>query len=523
MAMAIISALTILADSSDYVPVVREGVEWGHKVERIVPMGSGGGVGHVGDYYIFYREQLKGDTVINGKTYKKCYRYRENELDTKTANLISFMREEDKKVYFIVNSEYSREANWNVDNRVDPEIGEETLVYDMNLKVGDDFKFFYGTRSLKVESITDTIIGGTHRKVFNFENSSQKLIEGLGLLFMDDYGLPFQDIPLSTFYNVLHVTYEKNVGGDIVFKTEEFDGSDPALNNHKYIPVVREDVEWGHKAVISDGNGKKTVFYREQLKGDTIIDGKSYKKCYRYTGSTLDTATARLISFMREEDRMVYVRANTDASQLGGFGLNDAVTYEEGKDACIYDFRTETFSKLLYNSATSNNYMTYKNLAFVKIGATNRRQYDTYEIVIKVDANDSYTNKGVVLEGIGAIEGYPCDFGLPYQQQQDNEERYITYEKNVGGDIVYRTQYFDANDPAIHPEGVETAAMETGVRVYGTEGAAVIDGDGVGYAVYSADGRQVATGTADGITEAVLPSGLYIVRTGSRATKIAVK
>ena len=528
MVLAAITALPLLADdSSDYVPIVREGVEWGHKVTRIVPVIVTDKGWYSGVYDIFYREQLKGDTVINGKTYKKCYRYRENELDLKTANLISFMREENRKVYCIVNSEYSREANWSVDNGVYSYFEEqESLVYDMNAKVGEVFKIRKPYFDYVVKSITDTIIGGTHRRVFNFKDHGGKFIEGFGLLspIMDDFGIPFQDIPASTFYNEQHVTYEKNIGGDIVLKTEYFDGNDPMLNNHKYIPVVREGIEWGHKAVISDGDGKKTVFYREQLKGDTIIDGKTYKKCYRYTGSKLDTATASLISFMREENRMVYVRANTDASQLGKFGLDDAVTYEEGKDAYVYDFRTETSDNVMYNSATENHGMLYKNLAFVKIGETNRRQYDTYELQEDSSYDISYIHKGAVLEGIGAIDGYPCDFGLPYQRQQDNEERYITYEKNVGGEIVYKTEYFDANDPAIRPEGVaQVIDGAADVRVYGTDGAAVIDGDGVGYAVYSADGLQVATGIADGKTEISLPSGLYIVLTGCRATKIAVK
>ena len=84
-------------------------------------------------------------------------------------------------------------------------------------------------------------------------------------------------------------------------------------------------------------------------------------------------------------------------------------------------------------------------------------------------------------------------------------------------EIVEVSQFPSAGVEAVLSDGAAD------VRVYGTEGAAVIDGDGVGYAVYSADGLQVATGIADGKTEISLPSGLYIVRTGSRATKIAVK
>lgn len=84
-------------------------------------------------------------------------------------------------------------------------------------------------------------------------------------------------------------------------------------------------------------------------------------------------------------------------------------------------------------------------------------------------------------------------------------------------EIVEVSQFPSAGVEAVLSDGAAD------VRVYGTDGAAVIDGDGVGYAVYSADGLQVATGIADGKTEISLPSGLYIVRTSSRATKIAVK
>ncbi len=105
--------------------------------------------------------------------------------------------------------------------------------------------------------------------------------------------------------------------------------------------------------------------------------------------------------------------------------------------------------------------------------------------------------------------------------REEDKKVYVRMNFNRG-EIVYKTPYFDANDPAIRPEGVARVGDGAAdVLVYGTEGAAVIDG--VGYAVYSADGLQVATGITDGKTEIPLPSGLYIVRIGSRATKIAVK
>ena len=72
--------------------------------------------------------------------------------------------------------------------------------------------------------------------------------------------------------------------------------------------------------------------------------------------------------------------------------------------------------------------------------------------------------------------------------------------------------------------GVEAVLSDGGARVYGTGGAVVIDGDGVGFAVFTADGRLLLEGSADGRTEIPLTAGLYIVKTATgTATKVVVR
>ncbi len=72
--------------------------------------------------------------------------------------------------------------------------------------------------------------------------------------------------------------------------------------------------------------------------------------------------------------------------------------------------------------------------------------------------------------------------------------------------------------------GVEAVLSDGGARVYGTGGTVVIDGDSVGYAVFTADGRLLLEGSADGRTEIPLAAGLYIVKTATgSATKVAVR
>lgn len=84
----LLTALTVRAQDAEYeyVPVVREGVEWGYVFSHSFPPGVE-----------YYRLQLKGDTVINDKTYKRCYAYQTATLDTATATLHGFLREEEKK------------------------------------------------------------------------------------------------------------------------------------------------------------------------------------------------------------------------------------------------------------------------------------------------------------------------------------------------------------------------------------------------------------------------------------------
>ena len=264
-----------------------------------------------------------------------------------------------------------------------------------------------------------------------------------------------------------------------------------ADDSSDYVPIVREGVEWGHKAVLGYGSTAIVKYYRMQLKGDSVVNGTTYKKCYRYTDSELDVSNSEIVALMREDDKKVYV-------------------YD------YYNYTIPYFYEKVYD--IDSLCRVAKHISVLNIDGKRRKLIET---------DDRRCRK--FLEGIGVIDddAHLSEFPFPFYPELSGSgyyDIYITYEKNVGGEIVYKTEFFDANDPAIRPEGVaQVIDGAADVRVYGTDGAAVIDGDGVGYAVYSADGLQEATGIADGETEISLPSGLYIVRTGSRATKIAVK
>ena len=90
--LSAIAGIAIYAENPvgySYTPLVREGVEWGYKW-TYYPLKEG-------SYYLL----LSGDTLINSKTYKVCYRYATVDFQKEDAMVYGFVREEGKRIYAI--------------------------------------------------------------------------------------------------------------------------------------------------------------------------------------------------------------------------------------------------------------------------------------------------------------------------------------------------------------------------------------------------------------------------------------
>lgn len=162
----------------EYVPTVREGIEWTYNWNYNSPYKEG-------QYYL----QFSGDSVINGKTYKVCYRYATVSLNKKDAIIEGFAREEDKKVYIIGR----RTPDGNESNMI---VGygdfntEERLVYDFTVGLGDNIQVFEGAREYPVGAIGYVRIGDKLRKaiyVGGLFGTTLWAIEGIGFASERDY------------------------------------------------------------------------------------------------------------------------------------------------------------------------------------------------------------------------------------------------------------------------------------------------------------------------------------------------
>ena len=98
--LALLGMIQMVAQEYEYVPLVREGVKWVYyyyNPGEVYPPDPNLAVGTV-----YLTLEFKGDTVIDGKTYKMMHKYYGDHINTENDTIPICMREEDKIVYAIV-------------------------------------------------------------------------------------------------------------------------------------------------------------------------------------------------------------------------------------------------------------------------------------------------------------------------------------------------------------------------------------------------------------------------------------
>lgn len=270
---AILSMLMVaLSDKAQevdykYVTMVREGVEWGYVFSHSFPPGVE-----------YYRLQLKGDTVINDKTYKRCYAYQTATLDTATATLHGFLREEDKKVYFIPNSDEEVTVGWLLmKDQYNSIYGdEERMIYDFNLNEGDTYDSML---SINIMEISFVEVDGKMRKFFHAQDQyhdAYPFLEGTGVVWgYGELAYPFALQPANG--SDVQFNFERNVAdGRIVYKSEEFDDRDPTCSGvaatTMQAPAITITV--AGKTVTASGNGSITTTIHD-INGRTVATAQS--------------------------------------------------------------------------------------------------------------------------------------------------------------------------------------------------------------------------------------------------------
>ena len=163
---------------SDYLPLVQENAHWRNCVTTSEL---------IWDCHVMYDYHLRGDTLVDGQVYKKLYRedFLSNgepggswssydwPLQRVSSSLLGLLREDilARKVYWRTTSNYTDCGA----------TGEEVLLYDFDLEVGDTLQSCLATDfgTYTVSSIYTETLYGAERKVYEID-SGIRLIEGIG-------------------------------------------------------------------------------------------------------------------------------------------------------------------------------------------------------------------------------------------------------------------------------------------------------------------------------------------------------
>lgn len=126
-----------------------------------------------------------------------------------------------------------------------------------------------------------------------------------------------------------------------------------SAQDYEYVPFVREGVKWVYCYINNDDYQENhfdpnlaygTVYLNLEFKGDTIINGKTYKAMHKYYGDAINELNDTIPIYMREEDRVVYAIIpdgifyhDCPIGNYGGEYVDPAIY--EGQEFVLYDFR----------------------------------------------------------------------------------------------------------------------------------------------------------------------------------------
>ena len=246
--LALLGMTQAVAQEYEYVPFVREGVKWVYRVHNdswtpnpALPAGT-----------FYFNLEFKGDTIINGKTYKAMHKYFGDAINEENDTVPIYMREEDKVVYGII-----PDGRWFADCPVGRVCGQdhkeiysgnEFLMYDFNNPIGFMTSFKGGTEgdyySYYEHQSTDTIAVGNHLvKCYSgtWWGVNCRLVEGIGL----DNNTSSYTLCIAWYigHGILSFSFSHLIEkGEIVYKglnyrEEDFDGIDEVVTDKTRRPL----------------------------------------------------------------------------------------------------------------------------------------------------------------------------------------------------------------------------------------------------------------------------------------------
>ncbi len=411
--LALLGMSQAVAQDYAYVPFVREGVKWACRSNYFNPQSK------------FYLE-LKGDTEINGKTYKVMHKYSGEEIDRENDTVPVYLREEDKIVYGIVPDGKVYEdclIGFDRDEGIQEKIaaGEEFVLYDFNDAEGFINQWNEIPYDIPTVIPDMTTVGGRLAKRYISKWDDEFCsIEGIGYdgLYYNWYTLGNR--------NYLCVLDSVIENGRTIYRSERFKGVRPGRMNEDLLPLTREGVQWVNERVVIDHGVMTSEYYTYEFRG-TGVHG--YPIIYSYTGDSLDVNQAELAALFQ--------------GSYGGGRMDNPIynnklfrrVKEQGRDMIAFSYNTPnyrfacTWADIEFTSPV-NYYITLQKEDF--LNRANFFEVEPLEIEGFVCRRYAHVDEhGDVVfyyvEGIGFDSRDMGDLLTPFTRKPDPDAEYQEY------------------------------------------------------------------------------------------------
>ena len=391
MLLVLLSSLPSFAQEYEYVPFVREGVQW---VCYFVHYWDNDYMGFQPGQ-TFFTLELKGDTVIDGKEYKMMHKYSGIGVNPDDDTVLACLREEDRVVYAIVPDGmasssflvgYGELFNSVVGNSLYDmaRAGQEIILYEFN-ETESYYRYIYALHSdLEYQGIDKVDVGGqqVNRHTFSDNGRDFYFIEGIGYDgFYPGYPLSYGEEMYPYFLS--HVVQD----GKIIYRGVNY--MDVAPYDGR-MPMVREGMQWVFERVTIDHGVTKSEYYTYEIGGKDArgdISSESYDKIYK------GARYCRYYEGMKPEGDGEIVCSlkwgSWDERAIDNTVMDKVAS--EGRNLMRRMFVTAENQELLY-------YFNHKNPESVL------RQYINWQEAPKILTADNFT----LVEPV-EIDGYSCN------------------------------------------------------------------------------------------------------------------
>ena len=269
--------LSLVAYANDYTPLVREGVKWHCRMDVV------SAITETESYP--YTIEIKGDTVINDVSYKKCYYTFEDESVASNDIPRAFLREDinEKKVYALYNYNYTTTLPfYPLYDYIEP--FTEGLLYDFDDLANTNQGWHEFMRNGEEGITTEIIMLNSKEHVKTTFNNIYVFIEGIGFVELKDLDhegdLLYPTMPrLASAFSPealpIFCSFEDETG-KVIYT------SDMAREENDYTPLVREGVRWHclEARITYFPQHEEYVPFYVEIKGDSIVDDVVWKKCF---------------------------------------------------------------------------------------------------------------------------------------------------------------------------------------------------------------------------------------------------